>query len=54
MITLSQIIQSEDNFDYPSYMLNMFETLGIDYAICKNQNELFEGVNPDSILLNDN
>ena len=54
MITLSQIIQSEDNFDYPSYMLNIFETLGIDYAICKNQNELFEGVNPDSILVNDN
>jgi hypothetical protein len=39
MITLSQIIQSEDNFDYPSYMLNVFETLGIDYAICKNQDE---------------
>ena len=54
MITLSQIIQSEDNLDYPSYMLNIFETLGIDYAICKNQNELFEGVNPDSILVNDN
>lgn len=54
MITLSQIIQSEDNFDYPSYMLNIFETLGIDYAICKNQDELFEGVNPNSILVNDN
>lgn len=54
MITLSQILQSEDNFYYPSYMLNLFETLGIDYAICKNQNELFEGVNPDSILVNDN
>lgn len=54
MITLNQIIQSEDNFDYPSYMLNIFETLGIDYAICKNQDELFEGVNPNSILVNDN
>lgn len=54
MITLSQIIQSEDNFDYPSYMLNIFETLGIDYAICKNQDDLFAGVNPDSILVNDN
>ena len=54
MITLSQIIQSEDNFDYPSYMLNIFETLGIDYAICKNQDDLFEGVNPNSILVNDN
>lgn len=54
MITLNQIIQSEDNFDYPSYMLNIFETLGIDYAICKNQDELFAGVNPDSILVNDN
>lgn len=54
MISLSQIIQSEDNFNYPSYMLNIFETLGIDYAICKNQDELFEGVNPNSILVNDN
>ena len=35
-------------------MLNIFETLGIDYAICKNQDDLFAGVNPDSILVNDN
>lgn len=53
MISLTQIMQTEDYLTYPSFMLTMFETFCIDYARCKNQNEIFEGVSPDRILVND-
>ncbi len=53
MISLDQVISLSDNWACVARMLSMFEILSVKYAMCEDQNVLFEGISPKRILLND-